>query len=55
MKRELMCLAGIVSVVVGLTSFNAMAESYNVSGKVTSVTPIYQTRTNSVPQQSCWT
>jgi uncharacterized protein YcfJ len=55
MKRELMCLAGIVSVVVGLTAFNAMAESYNVSGKVTSVTPIYQTRTNSVPQQSCWT
>lgn len=55
MKRELFCLAGIVSVVLGLTAFNAQAsDSYTVTGTVTSVTPIYQTRTNTVPQQKCW-
>jgi len=55
MKRELMCLAGIVSVVVGLTAFNAMAESYTVQGTVTSVQPVYKTKTVTDPVQRCWT
>ena len=55
MKRELLCGLGIAVVTLGLSAFNAMAESYTVQGTVTSVQPVYKTKTVTDPVQKCWT
>tara|TARA_B100000900_G_scaffold143058_1_gene121301 strand:+ start:647 stop:1177 length:531 start_codon:yes stop_codon:yes gene_type:complete len=55
MKRELICGAAIGVITVGLTAFNAFAESYTVQGVVTGVEPVYKTRTVTDPVQRCWT
>ena len=55
MKRELLCGAAITFITVGLTAFNASAESYTVQGRVTNVDPVYKTRTVTDPVQRCWT
>jgi len=55
MKRELLCGAAITFISVSLAAFNAFAESYTVQGTVTSVQPIYKTKTITDPVQRCWT
>ena len=55
MKRELLCGFGIAVTVTVLSAFNAMAENYTVTGTVTSVQPVYKTKTITEPVQNCWT
>ena len=55
MKRELICGAAIGAITVALTAFNAMAESYTITGTVTGVEPVYRTKTVTTPVQKCWT
>ena len=55
MKRELLCGLGIAVTVTALSAFNAMAENYTVTGTVTSVQPVYKTKTITEPVQNCWT
>ena len=55
MKRELLCGLGIAVTVTALSAFNAMAENFTVTGTVTSVEPVYATRTINEPVKSCWT
>lgn len=55
MKRELICGAAICFITGALTAFNAMAESYTVTGTVTGVEPVYRTKTVTTPVQKCWT
>lgn len=55
MKRELLCGLGIAVTVTVLSAFNAMAENYTVTGTVTSVQPVYKTKTITEPVQNCWT
>ena len=54
MKRELLCGLAIAVLSVGLTAFNASAESYSVQGTITGVEPVYNTRSVSDPVQRCW-